>query len=133
MSEKNPRLERAIIALVWVLVIVNILSRPFRGSDPAYDLSAVINVLLNALVFDPGLFGLAFWVLVAFTSGLEWQASKYPESEYRRDEFSCENCGDVYPTRDAYFVNSNLTNKEEQWCPHCVIENDITVESSSNS
>lgn len=132
IAEKRPRWERLIIALVGVLVVVNILSRPFRGPDPAYDLGAVINALLNALVFDPGLFALAFWMLVAFTIGQEWQASKYPESEYQRNEFSCENCGDVCPTQDAYFVDSNLTNGEEQWCPHCVIENDITIESSSN-
>lgn len=130
MSEKRPRWERAILAVVGILVVMNILSRPFRGPNPAYDLGAVIDALLTGLVFDPGLFGLAFWMLVAFVIGQEWQAWKDAEREYRGDEFYCENCGDAYPDRGIYYVDSETSDGEEEWCPHCVINNNIRVEST---
>lgn len=133
MSKSKPRWERVILALVAVLIIGNRFSRPFRGANPTYEISEVVDVLLNALVFDLGFFGLGFWILIAFCIGQAWQKFRTPNLEKQRDEFFCKNCKEMCPDRDAYIVNSETTNEEEWWCPHCVLDSNLTVNTASSS
>lgn len=125
MTNERPAWEQAVILLAQIVVLIYIGWKVVRSIGPV-DTAVLLDSFIDVFMSDPTPFALLFWVYMALMVG--WWVGRFAtKHKHRKQHSACENCGGSFNDQDGYYVESRISNADEHWCPHCVLEEGIGV------